>query len=122
MEDHRTSVIIWQMMQSNNTKPENLDKDFAEILGENASNRPREMMTTVRDPIKEYLQSNPPMDSVVTLIAEWFFYGEKIKLQGVSVLISVNLRELQSKDMLDEIDDQVWDGLVLETVPVGKEP
>ena len=80
------------------------------------------MMTTVRDLIKEYLQSNPPMDSVVTLIAEWFFYGEKIKLQGVSVLISVNLRELQSKDTLDEIDDQVWDGLVLETVPVGKEP
>ena len=69
------------------------------------------MMTTVRDLIKEDLSSNPPMESVVTLIAEWFSREEVIKLQGVSVLISVNWREWQYKDTLDEIGDQVWDSL-----------
>ena len=54
------------------------------------------------------------MESVVTLIAEWFSLGEMIKLQARSVLISVNLREWQYKDTLDEIGDQVWDGLAEE--------
>ena len=48
----------------------------------------RKMMTTVRDLIKENLQSNPPMDRVVTLVAEGFSHGEMSK--GVSVLVSVN--------------------------------
>ena len=39
--------------------------------------------------------------------AEWFSHGEMIKLQGVSVLMSVN--EWQYKDIVDENDNQVWD-------------
>ena len=40
-------------------------------------------MTTVRDRIRDDLRSNPPMESVVTLVAEWFSRGEMIQLQGV---------------------------------------
>ena len=50
----------------------------------------------------------------MTLIAEWFSLGEMMVLQGVSLLVSVNLREWQYKDSLDEIGDQVWDGLAEE--------
>ena len=71
-------------------------------------------MTTVRDLIKEELWSNPPMESAVTLTVEWLSHGEMIRLQGVSVLVSVNLREWQHKDTVDEIGDQVWDGLAEE--------
>ena len=35
--------------------------------------------------------------------------GEMIKLQGISVLILVNLKEWQYKDFVDENDDKVWD-------------
>ena len=37
------------------------------------------------------------MESIVTLVAEWLSQGEMVKLQGVSVLISVNLKEWQYK-------------------------
>ena len=49
------------------------------------------------------------MESIVTLVSEWFSHGEMIKLQGVSVLMSVNLKEWQCKDVVDENDNQVWD-------------
>ena len=65
-------------------------------------------MTTVRDLIKDVLQSNQSMEGVVNLVAEWFSHGEMVKLQGVSVLISVVLREWQCKDTLDEIEAPVW--------------
>ena len=38
------------------------------------------MMTTVRDLIKDVLQSNPPMEGVVALAAEWFSRGEICQL------------------------------------------
>ena len=47
-------------------------------------------------------------------IAEWFSHEEMIKLQGVSVSVSVNVREWQCKDTVDEIKDQVWDCLAEE--------
>ena len=87
------SDILWEMMQSNDTKSENLDEDFDEILEkarikvewkcESLHFWAEKMMTTVRDRIKEDLRSNPPMESVVTLAAEWFSHGEMIQLQGV---------------------------------------
>ena len=62
------------MSHSNDAKSET---DFAEFLekthqmGQNESAETskvgREMMTTIRDPIKDVLQSNPPMENVVTL-------------------------------------------------------
>ena len=32
-----------------------------------------------------------------------------LKLQGVSVLMSANVKEWQHKDIMDQIDNQVWD-------------
>ena len=49
------------------------------------------------------------MESTVTLVAAWLSQKEMIKLQGISVLISVNLKEWQHKDFVDEDDNQVWD-------------
>ena len=43
----------------------------------------------------------------MTMVAEWFSHGEMIKLQGASVLVSVNLREWHYKDTVDGIGDQV---------------
>ena len=43
----------------------------------------------------------------MNLAGEWISHGEMIKLQGVSVLISVSLREWQFKDTVDEIGDLV---------------
>ena len=75
---------------------------------------PGRKMTKVLDLIKEDLKSNLPMESVVTLIAEWFSLGEVIKLQELSALISVKLSDWQDKDTLDEIRDQVWNDLTEE--------
>ena len=37
-----------------------------------------------------------------------------IRLHGISVLMSVTLREWQYKEVLDEIEDQVWGSLAEE--------
>ena len=39
-----------------------------------------------------------------------------VKLQALCVLVSVNFREWQCKETLDEIGDQEWDGLAEESV------
>ena len=49
------------------------------------------------------------MVSVVTLIAEGLPWGDD--QVSWSVMISGNLRGWQYKDTLDEIGDEVWDGL-----------
>ena len=48
--------------------------------------------------------SNLLMESIVTLVAEWLSQGEMIKLQGISVLMSVNFKEWQYVDFVDEDD------------------
>ena len=48
--------------------------------------------------------SNLLMESIVTLVAEWLSQGEMIKLQGISVLMSVNFTEWQYVDFVDEDD------------------
>ena len=54
------------------------------------------------------------MVSVVTMNAEWFSLADMIKLRELTVLFSVKLKEWQYKVTLDEIGDQVWDGLTEE--------
>ena len=54
------------------------------------------------------------MESVVALIAEWFSLGKMIKFQKVFALISDNLKELQDKETLELIGDQVWDDMTEE--------
>ena len=49
------------------------------------------------------------MESMVILVAEWLSQREMIMLRSVSVLMSVNLKEWQYKDFVDEDDNQVWD-------------
>ena len=53
--------------------------------------------------------SNLLMESIVTLVAEWLSQGEMIKLQGISVLVSVNFKEWQYVAFVDEDDNQVWE-------------
>ena len=62
------------------------------------------------------------MESAVTLVAEWFSHVDMIKLQGVSVLKSVNSREWQYKDTVDEIGDQVWEEWALHMYEAGDSP
>ena len=51
------------------------------------------------------------MESVVTLLAEWFSLEEMIKLQEPSAIISDNFKEWQDKETLDLIGDQAWDDM-----------
>ena len=67
---------IQQMMQSNDTKSENLGKDFTEILERT-----------------ETAKASLPMESVAALIAEWFSLREMIRLQEISALIYDKLKE-----------------------------
>ena len=46
----------------------------------------------------------------MTLVAEWFSLDELMVPQGVSVLMSVYVREWQYKDILKDIDMTAWRG------------
>ena len=41
--------------------------------------------------------------------AEWFSHGKMKVLQGVSLLMSVWVREWQYQDILNDIDDLMWE-------------
>ena len=55
--------------------------------------------------IKVALRSNPQMESTMNFVAEWFSHGEMKVLQGVSLLMSVCVREWQYKDIVNDTDD-----------------
>ena len=57
----------------------------------------------------KFLNSNPQVESVVNFVAEWFSHGEMKVLQGVSLLMSVWVREWQYKDVLPDFDSQMWE-------------
>ena len=61
--------------------------------------------------IKVAMRSNPQMESIMTLVAEWFSHGELMVPQGVSVLMSDYVREWQYEDILNDIDNQAWENL-----------
>ena len=48
------------------------------------------------------------MEDILTLVAEWFSDEEMKVLQGVCVLTSVWTREWQYRDLLIDIDHQLW--------------
>ena len=48
------------------------------------------------------------MESVVALPAEWISFGEMIKLQELSTLISDILTEWQDKETMESLGDQIW--------------
>ena len=48
------------------------------------------------------------MESVVALLAEWISFGEMIKLQELSTLISDILRQWQDKETMEFFGDQIW--------------
>ena len=95
---HYVMDKMWQMMQSNDTKRTNLDKDFEELLnnvkqkGWNGSPKNNKVLgrrKRRRSVIKVALSSYSQRESTMNFIAEWFFHGEMKVLQGVSVLMSV---------------------------------
>ena len=45
----------------------------------------------------------------MNFVAEWFSHGEMKVLQGVSLLMSVWVREWQYKDVLPDFDSQMWE-------------
>ena len=45
------------------------------------------------------------MESIMNFVAEWFSLGEMKVLQGVSVPMSVRVKEWQYKDVSNDIDD-----------------
>ena len=48
------------------------------------------------------------MEGIMTLVAEWFFLEEMKALEGVCMLTSVQAREWQYKELLSDLDDQLW--------------
>ena len=107
---------VWQMIQSNDTKTMNLNKDFEELMskaqhtGWNGSTKTRRFFA---------LRSNSQMESVMNSVAEWFSLEEVKVLQGVSVLTSVWAREWQH-----DIDGLMWEDLPEDWqkyMPVGGE-
>ena len=61
--------------------------------------------------IKVALRSNPQMESTMNFVAEWFSHGEMKVLQGVSLLMSVCVREWQYKNIVKDTDDLMWEDL-----------
>ena len=51
------------------------------------------------------------MESVVALVAEWVPFGEMMKLQELSAVISDILKDWQDKEILDLFGDQMWDDM-----------
>ena len=51
------------------------------------------------------------MESITSFVAEWLSLEEMKVLQVVSVLTSVWAREWQYKDVLNDIDDLMWEDL-----------
>ena len=109
---------MWQMMQSNDTKTMNLDKDFEEMVRRNKQggmDGPKQhgsgqkKRNKIRDQV--CLCSNPQMERIMNFLAEWFSFEEMQVLQGVSVLTSVWAREWQYNDILNDIDGLTWEGL-----------
>ena len=100
------------MMQRNNTKSDNLESDFAEILEKTRRKRSESGLRRKRMRVPEFdqaiLRSSLPLESVVALIAEWISLGQMIKLQELSPLISDILKEWQDKETVDLLGDQVW--------------
>ena len=47
----------------------------------------------------------------MNFVAGWFSLGEMMVPQGVSVLMSVRVKEWQYKDILNDIDDVMWEDL-----------
>ena len=62
-----------------------------------------------RSVIKVPLHSNQQMETMMSFLAEWFSLGEMKVMQGVSVLMSVRVSEWQYKDILNDIDDLMWE-------------
>ena len=54
------------------------------------------------------------MEGTMTLVAEWSSLEELKAPQGVCVLTSVWAREWQYKELLSDLDDQVWRDLSVE--------
>ena len=48
------------------------------------------------------------MEGTMTLVAEWFSLEEMKALEGVCMLTSVQAREWQYKELLSDLDDQLW--------------
>ena len=48
------------------------------------------------------------MEGTMTLVAEWFSLEEMKALEGVCMLTSVQAREWQHKELLSDLDDQLW--------------
>ena len=51
------------------------------------------------------------MKRIVNIVAEWFSLEEMQALQCVSAITSVWAREWQHKDILNDIDGLMWEGL-----------
>ena len=64
-----------------------------------------------RPVIKVALRSNPQMESIMNFVAEWFSLREMKVPQGVSLLMSVHVQECQYQDILNDIDDLMWEDL-----------
>ena len=44
----------------------------------------------------------------MALVAEWVSFGEMIKLQELSTLISDALRDWQDHETMESLGDQIW--------------
>ena len=98
---------VWQMMQSNDTKTMNLDKDIEELTSKaqqterNGSTKAKDLgRRRIRPVIKVLCAQNTQMESIMNFVAERFSLEEMKVLQGVSVVTSVWARECQYKDIL----------------------
>ena len=47
----------------------------------------------------------------MNFVAEWFSHGKMKVLQGVSLLMSVCVREWQYKNIVKDTDDLMWEDL-----------
>ena len=132
-ETNYLSTKIWQMIQSNNTKSENLEGDITEILEKTfllwwseskksiscwIEKEEEESASLCRDllgllllkwPVlwsgQLFLVSGLLMERVLILVAEWISLEEMLRLQELSSAVSVILKEWLDDQILDSFED-----------------
>ena len=112
---------MWQLMQSNDTRTMNLNEDFEELLnraqqtGWDGRTKTRRFWTVQEE------EDNPQSKLLCAQTRRWKAWwtlwpngsplGEMKVLQGVSVLMSVCVKEWQYKDILNDTDNSVREDL-----------
>ena len=106
----------WKLMQSRDTKHSNLEQDLEDIQStalrvgwceeEKTARLWKQLGVTNKKPRSR--ESQPKMEGIVYLVAEWISLREMKALQSACMIVSIKAREKEYEEFLSDQDGQVW--------------